>query len=139
MNYVENPPNPWLTHSTEWIGEPPEAKLEVFASAQLFDWYAEDAKRDYGRTLVRPAGQSSRVIRQPVVASSRVSVAGCNSNRARSSGSLIGSDFLPPRCEISVNSAKSRRSIGLLPSYVSSVPIRPSSSKPEISWQPAQP
>src|SRR6185503_15442512 len=33
----------------------PEAKAEVLASAQLFDWYAEDAKRDYGRTLVRPA------------------------------------------------------------------------------------
>jgi DNA repair photolyase len=30
MRYVENPPNPWLTHSVEWIGEPPEAKLEVF-------------------------------------------------------------------------------------------------------------
>src|SRR3954452_231370 len=30
-----------------------ESKSEVFASAQLFDWYAEDAKRDYGRTLVR--------------------------------------------------------------------------------------
>jgi succinate-semialdehyde dehydrogenase/glutarate-semialdehyde dehydrogenase len=43
-----------------------EAKAEVLASAQLFDWYAEDAKRDYGRTLVRPAGQISRVIRQPV-------------------------------------------------------------------------
>src|SRR3954471_24712104 len=43
-----------------------EAKLEVLSSAQLFDWYAEDAKRDYGRTLVRPAGQLSRVIRQPV-------------------------------------------------------------------------
>jgi succinate-semialdehyde dehydrogenase/glutarate-semialdehyde dehydrogenase len=43
-----------------------EAKLEVLASAQLFDWYAEEAKRDYGRTLVRPAGQVSRVIRQPV-------------------------------------------------------------------------
>ena len=44
----------------------PEAKAEVLGSAQLFDWYAEDAKRDYGRTLVRPAGQLSRVIRQPV-------------------------------------------------------------------------
>src|SRR3954452_9599143 len=43
-----------------------KAKLEVLASAQLFDWYAEDAKRDYGRTLVRPAGPLSRVIRQPV-------------------------------------------------------------------------
>ena len=30
MQYVENPPNPWLDHSVEWIGEPPEAKLEVF-------------------------------------------------------------------------------------------------------------
>ena len=38
----------------------------MIASAQLFDWYAEDAKRDYGRTLVRPAGQLCRVIRQPV-------------------------------------------------------------------------
>jgi len=43
-----------------------EAKGEVLASAQLFDWYAEEVKRDYGRTLVRPAGQVSRVIRQPV-------------------------------------------------------------------------
>ncbi len=30
MHYVENPPNPWLTHSVEWIGEPPAAKIEVF-------------------------------------------------------------------------------------------------------------
>ena len=43
-----------------------EAKAEVLGSAQLFDWYAEEIKRDYGRTLVRPAGQLSRVIRQPV-------------------------------------------------------------------------
>src|SRR6476620_4812087 len=52
---------------TQEQGKPlTESKLEVLASAQLFDWYAEDAKRDYGRTLVRPAGQLSRVIRQPV-------------------------------------------------------------------------
>jgi succinate-semialdehyde dehydrogenase / glutarate-semialdehyde dehydrogenase len=43
-----------------------EAKAEVLGSAGLFDWYAEEIKRDYGRTLVRPAGQLSRVIRQPV-------------------------------------------------------------------------
>jgi succinate-semialdehyde dehydrogenase/glutarate-semialdehyde dehydrogenase len=43
-----------------------EAKAEVIGSAGLFDWYAEEIKRDYGRTLVRPAGQLSRVIRQPV-------------------------------------------------------------------------
>lgn len=30
MQYVANPPNPWLTHSVEWIGEPPAAKIEVF-------------------------------------------------------------------------------------------------------------
>ncbi|MBS1807214.1 MAG: radical SAM protein [Acidobacteria bacterium] len=30
MRYVNNPPNPWLNTSVEWIGEPPEAKLEVF-------------------------------------------------------------------------------------------------------------
>lgn len=30
MQYVENPPNPWLTYSVEWLGEPPETKLEVF-------------------------------------------------------------------------------------------------------------
>jgi DNA repair photolyase len=30
MKYVTNPPNPWLTHSVEWLGEPPESKLEVF-------------------------------------------------------------------------------------------------------------
>jgi succinate-semialdehyde dehydrogenase / glutarate-semialdehyde dehydrogenase len=43
-----------------------EARAEVIGSASLFDWYAEEIKRDYGRTLVRPAGQLSRVIRQPV-------------------------------------------------------------------------
>ena len=30
MHYVNNPPNPWLNTHHEWIGEPPEAKLEVF-------------------------------------------------------------------------------------------------------------
>ena len=34
MNYVENPPNPWLVHSVEWLGEPPEAKLEVFEETE---------------------------------------------------------------------------------------------------------
>src|SRR5580765_2226975 len=52
---------------TQEQGKPlTESRLEVLASAQLFDWYAEDAKRDYGRTLVRPAVQVSGVIRQPV-------------------------------------------------------------------------
>ena len=30
MRYVENPPNPWLAASVEWLGEPPEARTEVF-------------------------------------------------------------------------------------------------------------
>ncbi len=30
MRYVENPPNPWLHTQVEWIGEPPEARQEVF-------------------------------------------------------------------------------------------------------------
>jgi DNA repair photolyase len=34
MRYVENPPNPWLTHSIEWIGEPPSATLEVFEETE---------------------------------------------------------------------------------------------------------
>jgi DNA repair photolyase len=34
MRCVENPPNPWLTHSIEWIGEPPAAKIEVFEETE---------------------------------------------------------------------------------------------------------
>ncbi len=34
MQYIENPPNPWLTHTVEWIGEPPSAKLEVFEETE---------------------------------------------------------------------------------------------------------
>src|SRR6267143_695984 len=34
MRYIENPPNPWLTHSVEWIGEPPAAKIEVFEETE---------------------------------------------------------------------------------------------------------
>ena len=30
MRYINNPPNPWLSDQHEWIGEPPEARLEVF-------------------------------------------------------------------------------------------------------------
>ena len=52
---------------TQEQGKPlAEARAEVIGSASMFDWYAEEIKRDYGRTLVRPAGQRSIVIRQPV-------------------------------------------------------------------------
>jgi succinate-semialdehyde dehydrogenase/glutarate-semialdehyde dehydrogenase len=43
-----------------------EARGEIIGSAQLFDWYAEEAKRAYGRVLVRPSGQRSIVLKQPV-------------------------------------------------------------------------
>src|SRR5499427_6226717 len=34
MRFVENPPNPWLTESIEWIGEPPRARIEVFEETE---------------------------------------------------------------------------------------------------------
>jgi succinate-semialdehyde dehydrogenase / glutarate-semialdehyde dehydrogenase len=43
-----------------------EARGEVIGAAQMFDWCAEDARRMYGRTLVRPSGQRSMVLKQPV-------------------------------------------------------------------------
>jgi succinate-semialdehyde dehydrogenase/glutarate-semialdehyde dehydrogenase len=43
-----------------------EARGEVTSSAALLDYCAEEAKRAYGRVLVRPTGQRSIVIKQPV-------------------------------------------------------------------------
>lgn len=43
-----------------------EARGEVIGAATFFDFYAEEAKRAYGRVLVRPAGQRAMVLRQPV-------------------------------------------------------------------------
>jgi len=34
MRLVANPPNPWLSHSVEWIGEPPAAKIEVYEETE---------------------------------------------------------------------------------------------------------
>ena len=52
---------------TQEQGKPlPEAVGEVHGAASMFEWYAEEAKRDYGRTLVRPVGQRSIVQHQPV-------------------------------------------------------------------------
>ena len=34
MRHVENPPNPWLSTSVEWIGEPPAAAVEVFEETE---------------------------------------------------------------------------------------------------------
>src|SRR5262249_23245516 len=43
-----------------------EAKAEVMISANLFDFYAAETRRIYGRVLVRPAGMLSRVMKEPV-------------------------------------------------------------------------
>jgi succinate-semialdehyde dehydrogenase / glutarate-semialdehyde dehydrogenase len=43
-----------------------EARGEVVGAASMFDFFAEEAKRSYGRVLVRPTGQRSIVIKQPV-------------------------------------------------------------------------
>jgi DNA repair photolyase len=34
MRFVNNPPNPWLDHSVEWLGEPPPAKIEVYEETE---------------------------------------------------------------------------------------------------------
>ncbi|HVO49040.1 MAG TPA: NAD-dependent succinate-semialdehyde dehydrogenase [Steroidobacteraceae bacterium] len=44
----------------------PEARAEVTMAANLFDFYAGETRRIYGRVLVRPAGMLSRVMKEPV-------------------------------------------------------------------------
>nr|WP_314442974.1 NAD-dependent succinate-semialdehyde dehydrogenase [uncultured Sphingomonas sp.] len=52
---------------TQEQGKPlAEAIGEVMGSAGMFDYFAEEAKRAGGRVLVRPTGQRSIVIPQPV-------------------------------------------------------------------------
>jgi DNA repair photolyase len=48
MRYVDNPPNPWLAHSVEWIGEPPEAKLEVFEETETRSIITHNNSPDVG-------------------------------------------------------------------------------------------
>src|SRR5262245_47834670 len=43
-----------------------EARVETLACAGLFEFYAEEAKRTYGRVLVRPSGSRSLVVKEPV-------------------------------------------------------------------------
>ncbi|MFM9851869.1 MAG: NAD-dependent succinate-semialdehyde dehydrogenase [Sphingomonadaceae bacterium] len=43
-----------------------EARGEILSSAAVFDFFAEEAKRSYGRVLIRPTGTRSIVIKQPV-------------------------------------------------------------------------
>lgn len=44
----------------------PEARIEVLMNVGLFNFYAGEVFRIYGRTLVRPAGQRSTVTHEPV-------------------------------------------------------------------------
>jgi succinate-semialdehyde dehydrogenase/glutarate-semialdehyde dehydrogenase len=43
-----------------------EARAEVMMAAALFDFYAGEVQRIYGRVLVRPPGMLSRVMKEPV-------------------------------------------------------------------------
>jgi succinate-semialdehyde dehydrogenase/glutarate-semialdehyde dehydrogenase len=43
-----------------------EARAEVAYTASLVDFYAGEVRRNYGRVLVRPAGQRSLVLHEPV-------------------------------------------------------------------------
>ena len=43
-----------------------EARIEAHVVANLFEFYGEECRRTYGRVLVRPTGQRSMVIKQPV-------------------------------------------------------------------------
>lgn len=44
----------------------PEARIEVMMNVGLFNFYAGEVFRIYGRTLVRPAGQRSTITHEPV-------------------------------------------------------------------------
>ena len=48
MRYIENPPNPWSTTSVEWIGEPPEARLEVFEETSTRSIITHNTSPDVG-------------------------------------------------------------------------------------------
>ncbi|MFM7350413.1 MAG: NAD-dependent succinate-semialdehyde dehydrogenase, partial [Erythrobacter sp.] len=43
-----------------------EARGEIIGAASFFEFYAEEARRAYGRVLVRPSGQRALVLKQPV-------------------------------------------------------------------------
>jgi succinate-semialdehyde dehydrogenase/glutarate-semialdehyde dehydrogenase len=55
-------------HLTLEEGKPhPEAKVEVLAAADIFEWFAEEGKRAYGRIIPgRGAGVRHMVLKQPV-------------------------------------------------------------------------
>jgi DNA repair photolyase len=48
MRHVENPPNPWLSTSVEWIGEPPESRVEVFEETETRSIITHNNSPDVG-------------------------------------------------------------------------------------------
>lgn len=48
MRYVNNPPNPWLKHTVEWLGEPPEAALEIFEETETRSIITHNQSPDVG-------------------------------------------------------------------------------------------
>ncbi|MCA1558293.1 MAG: PA0069 family radical SAM protein [Acidobacteria bacterium] len=48
MRYVNNPPNPWLKHTVEWLGEPPAASLEVFEETETRSIITHNQSPDVG-------------------------------------------------------------------------------------------
>ncbi len=48
MRHVKNPPNPWLSTTVEWLGEPPEAKLDVFEETATRSIITHNTSPDVG-------------------------------------------------------------------------------------------
>ncbi|HST52489.1 MAG TPA: PA0069 family radical SAM protein [Pyrinomonadaceae bacterium] len=48
MRHVANPPNPWLSTSVEWIGEPPAASVEVFEETETRSIITHNDSPDVG-------------------------------------------------------------------------------------------
>lgn len=48
MRHVENPPNPWSSTSVEWVGEPPESRVEVFEETETRSIITHNDSPDVG-------------------------------------------------------------------------------------------
>ncbi|HUF02642.1 MAG TPA: radical SAM protein [Aridibacter sp.] len=52
MRHVENPPNPYHKYSAEYLGEPPETKLEIFEETETRSMIVKSWSPDLGRRFV---------------------------------------------------------------------------------------
>src|SRR5205814_1401839 len=68
MRFVDNPPNPWLTQSIEWIGEPPPAKIEVFEETETRTIISRNDSPDVCAEFRNPVGivTKSALIRRDI-------------------------------------------------------------------------